>query len=271
MMSDTSDALLFNDDDAASESSDGNQPWLVLIVDDEPEVHAVTSLMLGNVTYRNRPVQLLSAYSSVEALSVMARYPGIAVVLLDVVMETEDAGLRLVRIIRDDMENHGIRIILRTGQPGQAPVREVISQYDINDYKSKAELTTERAFIALITALRSYEGIISLQEAKEAERQAFVLAAQERNRREGLVRIQADERNVELVAIAQTLEMDISKHALAVADSHGALRVFLDMTQEEKQDVNLQGALQLCGKMGGDIQELRAAIDDLVEVLRDVG
>jgi len=42
-------------------------------------------------------------------------------VLLDVIMETDQAGLDLVEFIRDTLKNETVRIILRTGQPGQAP------------------------------------------------------------------------------------------------------------------------------------------------------
>lgn len=79
--------------------------------------------------------------------------------LLDVVMEDEGAGLRLAKHIREVLGNKLVRIILRTGQPGQAPEYEVITAYDINDYKEKTELTTQKLYTTLVAALRSYRDL----------------------------------------------------------------------------------------------------------------
>jgi|AGTN01.3.fsa_nt_gi diguanylate cyclase (GGDEF) domain len=138
-------------------------PWRLLVVDDDPAVHDITRLIVANVQFRNRGVEMLSAFSAAEAAEVMRRTGDIAVVLLDVVMETDDAGLKLVRTIREEIGNTSARIILRTGQPGQAPEERVIVDYDINDYKAKSELTAQKLFSALITALRSYQDITSLE------------------------------------------------------------------------------------------------------------
>lgn len=141
-------------------------PWKVLVVDDEPEVHAVTRLALHDFMFAKRPLQLISAYSAKEARSLLDEHNDIAVILLDVVMETDHAGLDLVRYIRDELENSTVRIILRTGQAGQAPQREVIANYDINDYKEKTELTSLRLFTTMHASLRSYRDIMELQESK---------------------------------------------------------------------------------------------------------
>lgn len=143
-----------------------SSPWLILIVDDDPEVHAMTRLVMKKFTYRGRPVQFLSAYSAEEALQVLRNDPGIAVILLDVVMETDDAGLRLVPRIRRELGNDLVRIILRTGQPGQAPEDDVIHAYDINDYKAKTELTAQKLGTATVAALRSYEHILELTRSR---------------------------------------------------------------------------------------------------------
>lgn len=139
-----------------------SSPWRILVVDDDEDVHSVTRLILTKIIFKNRPVELLSAYSAIEAQEILSQEKNIAVVLLDVVMETDDAGLRLVKIIREELKNHEIRIILRTGQPGQAPEERVIVDYDINDYKAKNELTSQKLFTAVISACRAYETIMSL-------------------------------------------------------------------------------------------------------------
>jgi response regulator RpfG family c-di-GMP phosphodiesterase len=138
--------------------------WQVLIVDDEPEVHKVTRLVLNGYSVFNKKIELLHAYSAAEAQVLLKNERNIAVILLDVVMETDHAGLSLVSFIRDDLENLGTRIILRTGQPGLAPLREVIVKYEINDYKEKSELTSESLFAVVVSAIRSYRDIVSLEQ-----------------------------------------------------------------------------------------------------------
>jgi response regulator RpfG family c-di-GMP phosphodiesterase len=138
------------------------RPWKIMIVDDDREVHAVTRVVLGDFVFDGRPVEFINAYSATEAFKVIAEHPDTAVVLLDVVMETDDAGLRCVEFIRKTLGNQQVRIILRTGQPGQAPERQVIVDYDINDYKAKSELTAQKLFTSVVAALRSYQHIVSI-------------------------------------------------------------------------------------------------------------
>ena len=138
-------------------------PWLILIVDDDPGVHAASRLALRDMVHAGRRLLLLSAYSAGEALQILTTHPDIALILLDVVMESDQAGLALARAIREEMGNHHIRIILRTGQPGQAPERDAVARYDINDYRAKDELTATRLWTSVLTALRTYEQIRALE------------------------------------------------------------------------------------------------------------
>ena len=158
--------FLFADDAEEEEVSANVGSWKVVIVDDEPEVHAVTKLALSDFTFQGKPLEFISAYSGAEAQSVILDHADAAIVLLDVVMETDDAGLNVARYIRDEAKNPHVRIILRTGQPGQAPERQVILNYDINDYKSKTELTAQKLFTVIMASLRSYRDIISLEQSR---------------------------------------------------------------------------------------------------------
>lgn len=142
------------------------EPWNVLIVDDEPGVHDVTKLVLGNFRFENRPLRFFHAYSAIEARSLLQSTPDLAVVLLDVVMEHETAGLELVRFIRMELKNSFSRIVLRTGQPGQAPEQEVIANYDINDYKDKTELTAQKLYTMLYATLRAYRDVMIIEQQK---------------------------------------------------------------------------------------------------------
>lgn len=147
-------------------SSEGGVPWKILIADDEEEVHQVTAVAMIDVRFKGRPLEFLHAYSAAEAREVLAQHPDMAIILLDVVMEEEDAGLQLVRYIREDMHNRSLRIVLRTGQPGQAPERDVVIDYDINDYKAKTELTRQKLLTCVISALRSYDDIRLLEKGR---------------------------------------------------------------------------------------------------------
>jgi CheY-like chemotaxis protein len=141
--------------------------YLILIVDDEPDMHALTRLSLRNLKYRERGIELAFASSGQEALEFMHQHPETAVILLDVVMETSSAGLDACRIIRQELGNEFVRILLRTGQPGAAPEKKVIEEYDIDGYLAKAELTTNRLFTAVRTALKAYHELIELQKHRE--------------------------------------------------------------------------------------------------------
>ena len=99
------------------------EPWKILIVDDEVEIHNITRLALDDFTFENKKLQFLSAYSGTDARQVMIDNPDVAVTLLDVIMESDDAGLITAKYIREILQNRAIRIILRTGQPGQVPER----------------------------------------------------------------------------------------------------------------------------------------------------
>lgn len=138
--------------------------WYVLIVDDDIEVHDVTRLSLHNIRLLGRRLKLFHAMSAAEAKKILTQEPGIAVVLLDVVMEQPDAGLRLVQAIREELLMHEVRIILRTGQPGYAPEEKVIHDYDINDYKTKQDLTHTHLITAVVACLRSYQQIRTINQ-----------------------------------------------------------------------------------------------------------
>ena len=140
----------------APEETTSTLPWKVMIVDDEPEVHNVTRLVLSNFRFENRPLQFLQAYSAKEARGLIAANPDTSVMLLDVVMESDQAGLDLVKVIRNELGNRFVRIVLRTGQPGQAPEQDVIANYDINDYKEKTELTAQKLSTMMYATLRAH-------------------------------------------------------------------------------------------------------------------
>lgn len=161
----TEDSLVFASEEGEDLSTDA-ACWTVLVVDDEPDVYAATCLALRGVEVLGRPLRFLHAESGEEAFALLSHAPDVAVILLDVVMESESAGLDLVARIRGELGMHKPRIILRTGQPGYAPEMQAIRDYDINDYRIKSELTRTRLYTVLTAALRSYQTL----EAVEANR-----------------------------------------------------------------------------------------------------
>ncbi len=169
---DNEDWIIEDDDSAATAQTELSappefRPWRILVIDDEADIHAATRLALNNFQFKQRGLEILSAYSAHEAYQLLQSTPDINLILLDVVMESDDAGLQLVHKIRSDLNNHLVRIVLRTGQPGQAPERRVIVDYDINDYKTKTELTTQRLFTTVVASLRAYEGLLSIERSRQ--------------------------------------------------------------------------------------------------------
>jgi signal transduction histidine kinase len=156
-MADQDDVLHLIEDSGAVPESSTARKWKIAVIDDDHAVHEGTRFALSDYSLNGQTLEILSAYSAAEGRTLMRAHPDIAAVLLDVIMETDAAGLDLVEFIRNEMKNETVRIILRTGQPGQAPERRVIVEYDINDYKAKTELTADKLFTSLTAALRSYQ------------------------------------------------------------------------------------------------------------------
>ncbi|MBW7459209.1 response regulator, partial [Paenibacillus sepulcri] len=163
-----SDMLLLPDEEPADQEA--VRYWKFLIVDDDRDIHRVTKLVLERHMFEGRKLQFMSAYSASEAIGFLGEHPDIAVVLLDVVMEQDDSGLTLVKVLREVLGNQLVRIILRTGQPGQAPEHTVIRAYDISDYKEKTELTSTKLFSTVYTSIRTYQflsGVVADKETLE--------------------------------------------------------------------------------------------------------
>jgi diguanylate cyclase (GGDEF)-like protein len=199
--------------DSASEEA---STWKIVIVDDEPTVHRATQLALRNFTFEGKPITFFSAYSGKEAKQLIAtEHPDTAVILLDVAMETHDAGLKLVEYIREELHNRTVRIILRTGHPGEAPEESVILNYDINDYKLKVELTRQRLLTSAIAALRSYRDITTIEQQKIELAQALEHLQKLKN---------------QLQDHSYNLELEVSKRTTALENANKELHrmVLLD-------------------------------------------
>lgn len=152
-------------------------PWHILVVDDEPGVHEITHRTLRRLEVFNQPVKLHSAYSGAEARQLLDSGIDFCMAFIDVVMETQHSGLDLVEWIRNDLQNSEIRLILRTGQAGTAPETDVIRAYDINDYRSKTELTAQSMATCVFNAVRGYRDITTISRSLSAYRKLVETSA----------------------------------------------------------------------------------------------
>lgn len=161
------DELLWaNEETVESHSELIQERWKILVVDDDMEVHSFTKLALHDFSLHGKILEISSAYSAAEAIKILAKEK-FSVILLDVVMESNNAGFDVVEFLRNRCGDSQTRIIIRTGQPGEAPERFVIDHYDINDYKEKTELTTDRLYTTIRTALSQYKQLMDLKSSKD--------------------------------------------------------------------------------------------------------
>ncbi len=231
---------LLKDNDINTAASE--EPSLkVLIVDDEPTVHEITELVLKRFRYRGYKLNLVSAYSATEAREVLAEQGPFALILLDVIMETDDAGLTLARYIREELNDQMVRIILRTGEPGMVPQRQVMRDYEIDDYKEKAELTSERFDATVTASIRTYLGFRHLEES-----------------RQGLIRVLDAIREVDSSETNVSLDNRILEQVEEIMNrsgNPGLGSLLISDTGEKKTIVTASGSLKRLGESDLDALE----------------
>ena len=138
-------------------------PWKVVIVDDDPEVHKITQLSLSDFKFEGKEIKFVNLYSGGEAKQYFLEHDDVALVLLDVVMESDDAGLKVADFLRKELKNSYTRIVLRTGQPGTAPEHSIFQNYDIDGYIAKTNMTINVLKQSMYIALRSYRDLLRIQ------------------------------------------------------------------------------------------------------------
>lgn len=233
-------------DDPGDESPELGPHWKIAVIDDEPAVHDGTKFALHDYRLNGQGLEILSAYSAAEGRQLLRNNPDVAVVLLDVIMESDTAGLDLVEFIRKDLKNETVRIILRTGQPGQAPERRVIVDYDINDYKAKTELTADKLFTSLTAALRSYQQLQRMVETRrgleiiiEAASTLFDFKSMQRLA-EGVLTQIASLLNVDCAGILVLREAQNAHETFSVLAGSGCYSRFIGTDVSEMIEVDLR-------------------------------
>ncbi len=159
----------FKGDDSREEVSENSVPWKVLLVDDEEDVHEVTKIVFQGISFQGRSLQFISATSGKHARHILQQKEDIAVIFLDVVMEENDSGLKLISFIREELQNKRVRIIIRTGQAGYAPENDVVHHYDINGYCDKSGASSQSIASLLITSLRAYAECCAYEKGELSE------------------------------------------------------------------------------------------------------
>ncbi len=222
--------------------------WRVLIVDDDDDVHVATELAMLDVSIDGRALHFLHAPSGSEALAMVGADQDIAAILLDVVMETPDAGLRLVRQIREELGRRDVRIILRTGQPGYAPEIQTVRSFDINDYRTKSELTRVRLFTSLTAAIRSYAQLRELARQRDELKRANAAldAASAAERAENAARLQAE---TALRLANETVDLCVEQRTRELSQAITELEAFNRMVSHD-----LRGPLHGLAGLSGLIQ-----------------
>lgn len=242
-------------------------PWHVLIVDDDHDVHTMTAFILRDISFETRHLHLLHAHSASEARAVLATAPDIAAAVIDVVMETDRAGLDLVHHIRREIGNRAMAILLRTGFPGRAPERSIIFDYEINDYKTKTELTAERLVTSIIAGLRYYSMYQQLVESREHEIDALIANYQSRRELQELQTRRDAERRAELCAIADTIEMETLKRLSSCIHE---VREILSPSHPEDEDME-SGIISLVARLDGltrTLEDLSHSNRSIIDIVR---
>jgi serine phosphatase RsbU (regulator of sigma subunit) len=243
--SDTDEDLFAAEVEDTEKSSEN--AWEMLIVDDETDVHQMTRMVLTNYTYEDKQLDIFSAYSAEQAKQLLVQHPNLALILLDVVMETNDAGLKFAEYVRDTVNNCFVRIVLRTGQPGYAPEKEIICKYDINDYTNKSELTAQRIFTLVTANLRAYSDIRLI----ESYRQNLEDKVAQRT-------VQLAKANQEITRLNEQLKSENLRMRAELEVSRQLQQMLLPQQEELKQikDLEIAGFMLPADEVGGDYYDV---------------
>ena len=174
-----------------------SQKWNILVVDDDADVLSISRLAMKNIAIYGVPVRIHTASSKAQAIELLrttltsqSGVSQVAVALIDIVMETDHAGLELCQYLREDLNNRSTQIYVRTGQPGIVPERTIVDRYEINGYLSKTEATEDKLWSVVKSGIREY-GFVKLSQTNAELLHALIQVA---DSREGMLEVIRDSR-----------------------------------------------------------------------------
>ncbi len=257
-----SDKMIFADEHTVT-SPETKDSWKLFIVDDDKDIHEITKLALKNLKFKERSISFVSAYSAKEAISLLQDSPQFAIVLLDIGMETNDAGLEVANFIRQQLNDNITRIIIRTGQPGDVPEKEIIDTYDINDYKSKTDLTIEKLFSSIRTAIAQYDQINELAHLNEdLERRIESALAKQQEQQEALYLQNRSAQMGELLnMLAHQWRQPLA--CISAVAAHLKLSLALGEIDPEEFDAQVDSIEQYTHELSDTINEFRTVYEPL--------
>jgi len=211
--------------------------WKVLIVDDEPWVHDVSVLAMKSIRFQGRGIEFIHAFSGADAILSMAEHPDTALLLLDVIMETDTAGLDVVQAIREQQKNKLTRIVLRTGYSGMFPERQIVMQYDIDDYREKTSLVYETFFTLVVSSLRTYASLIEIEKNRQCL-ETFSIADLELSRQSNVYDLAklSIKKIKELLILSESERLDLPQIFVAF---HVTPPVFLQQSLASAHDMKI--------------------------------
>ena len=146
------DEFIFSDEKEGVQEVEYDQ-WIILVVDDDLDVHVATKLTLQNVVILGKTLKLIDVHSGHEAITLLKENRHIDLILLDMIMESQDAGLAVASWLRNESGCHDKPIIiLRTGQPGLLKDAEILLNKNFNAVVEKSSITRSK-FISLLTKM----------------------------------------------------------------------------------------------------------------------
>lgn len=141
--------------------------WKILICDDDETIHQLSDFVLARIRFMDRGVELLHAFNSDECLESLKENPDTALLMLDMIMEEDDSGIKVLKRIREELKNPLVRVVLRSGHSDPDLPKELFEVYDLSDYKEKTQLTSKGSDRMIYSALRAYYNITSKEKDKK--------------------------------------------------------------------------------------------------------
>lgn len=132
--------------------------WNILIVDDEKNFAEDLKEEIGDYRFKGSTPNVAIAHSGFEAINILGQSE-FALLIIDIIMETPDAGLHVIEFIRNKQKNSLMQIIVMTARPDIYEESDIISRYEIHSFIDKPA-GLKRQYMLVISALRTYDNLI---------------------------------------------------------------------------------------------------------------